>query len=136
MDFEIKSDNEYSLLFSDQSHDKNEWLTDYAVSLNSSDMSGIVRVDNPPYGQSPLVLFDSVKNEWRGWEGEKRWGSMEGEFDLSAISDNTGHITLTATIFSGHSAPASRMVIELVVESSQLDQIAKTAKEFFGSTVK
>ena len=100
MDFEIKSDNEYRILFSERSHDSKGWLTQYTVTLYSPNMSGTVRVDNSPYGQSPLQLFQSIENEWKGWKGEKSWGSFEGEFDLSATSDSTGHITLKASLFS------------------------------------
>ena len=131
MDFEIKSDNEYRILFSERSHDSKGWLTQYTVTLYSPNMSGTVRVDNSPYGESPLQLFQSIENEWKGWKGEKSWWSFEGEFDLSATSDSTGHITLKASLFSGYGVPSSRLQTELQVESGQLDQIAKTAREFF-----
>jgi len=131
MDFEIKGDKEYSIVFGDRSYDCKGWLTHYTVRLYSPNMNGTVRVENSPYGNSPVDLFKSIENEWRGWEGEKSWGSLEGEFDLSAHSDNTGHITLTARIFSGHYVPSSRLETELIIESGQSDIIAKQAEEFF-----
>ena len=131
MNFEIKSDNEYRIVFSDRSYDSEGWLTHYTVSLYSPHMSGAVRVENSPYGVSPEKLFKSIENEWRGWKGEKSWGSLEGEFDLCAVSDSTGHITLTARIFSGLSVPSSRLETELNIESGRSDIIAKQAAEFF-----
>ena len=131
MDFEIKSEKEYRIVFSDRSYDKKGWLTHYTVGLFSPHINGIVRVDNSPYGQSPLTLFKSMEREWKGWEGEKSWGSLEGEFDLTAVSDRKGHITLKTRIHSGHYLPSSSLMTELIVESGQLDYIASKAEEFF-----
>lgn len=132
MDFEIKSNNDYRIVFSDRAYDKKDWLTEYTVSLHSPSMNGAVRVLNAPYGQSPLELFESIEKDWNGWNGEKSWGSMEGEFDICAISDKTGHITLKARINSGHYVPSARLETELVVEAGQVEGIAKKAKGFFG----
>jgi len=131
MGFEIKSDKEYRIVFGDRKYDKNGWLTHYTVSLQSPDINGTVRVENPPYGQPPLELFKSMERDWKGWEGEKSWGSLEGEFELSAVSDGTGHITLTTILHFGHYPPSSRLETELVIESGQLDYLAKNAGEFF-----
>ena len=132
MDFEIKSHKEYGIVFSERAYDKKGWLTDYLVSLYSPNMSGAIRVDNAPYGQSPLKLFESIEKEWKGWQGEKSWGSLEGEFNISAISDKTGHITLKARIASGHYVPSARLETELIVEAGQVEGILKKAKAFFG----
>lgn len=131
MDFEIAGVEDYRIVFFEREFDKKEWLTHYKVTIQAPDMNGTVRVENPPAGRSPLHLFQSIQKEWRGWKGEKGWGALEGEFDLSASSDKTGHITLKARLFSGYSPPSSKLEIELIVESGQTDSIAKKAQEFF-----
>jgi hypothetical protein len=95
-------------------------------------MKGTVQVDNAPYGQSPAVLFKQIEEEWKGWEGEKAWTSLEGEFDLVATTDSTGHVMFSASIRSGYIPPESRLFIEFVVEAGQSELNHKRAKEFFG----
>jgi len=129
--FEIKSEQGYLLSFSDRAFDTKDMISNYSVSLCSPTMSGSVRVYNAPYGTTPLNLFQSIDNEWQGWKGEKCWGAIEGEFDLVASSDNTGHITIRARIFSGYGPPSAKMEIESIVESGRTRELAEKAKLFF-----
>lgn len=131
MIFDIKSEQGYRIVFADRRFDPKNWLINYTVSLFSPGMEGTVRVYNPPFAHSPLALFKSMETQWSGWRGEKSWGSLEGEFDLSAESDSTGHIVLRARIFAGHSPPSSRLDTEIIVEAGQLAFIAKQAEKFF-----
>lgn len=131
MEFEIKSDKGYGITFHSQEHDKNGWLAYYSVSLVAPTMRATIQVDNAPYGTTPADIFEQIANEWKGWEGDKTWGSLEGEFDLSATSDSTGHISLVATVYSGTFPPSSKMVSEFIIESGQLEKYKKNAETFF-----
>ena len=131
MEFEIKSDRGYGIIFHSQEHDENGWLAYYSVTLVAPTMSATIQVDNAPYGISPVGLFEQMAIEWQGWKGEKTWGSLEGEFDLTATSDSTGHITLVASVYSGTFPPSSKMVSEFEIELGQLEKYKKYAVEFF-----
>ena len=127
----LKGDRGYSILFHSPERDKKGWLAYYSVTFTAPDMNATIKVDNAPVGISPRELFEKMANEWQGWKGEKDWGSLEGEFDLSATSDSKGHITLVASIRSGYIPPCSKTVIELILEAGQLEMIKKHANEFF-----
>lgn len=131
MKFQIKTDRGYEVVFDARSFDSKDWLASYFVSLHSPNMKGTVRVDNPPYGISPLEFFSSIASDWKGWSGEKSWGSIEGEFDLTAESDRTGHIIIRARIFEGHSPPSSQLETTLIFEAGQCENMAIEAAKFF-----
>ena len=134
MEFKIENDRGHELIFHSRKVPDKNWIEFYSVTLVSPQMKGTVQVDNASYGQSPVELFQSMEREWKGWSGEKSWGSLEGEFSLSATSDNTGHIFLNTRIQSGHSPPTSSMELEFVVESGQLTTIEKKAASFFDTS--
>ena len=94
-------------------------------------MKATVQVDNSPYGISSIGLFEEMAIEWRGWDREKSWGSLEGEFDLTETSDSTGHVTLLASVYSRTFPPCAKMICEFYIESGQLDKLNKQALEFF-----
>jgi hypothetical protein len=131
MDFEINSHRGYRILFHSQVFDRKGLLTHYSVTLETPHMEGTVQVDNSPYGPSPVGLFEQIANEWKGWKGEISWGSLEGELDLVATSDSTGHVTFAASIRSGYIPPEARLSVEFIVEAGQMDRHHKQAKEFF-----
>src|SRR5260370_41832297 len=37
-------------------------------------------------------LFADLARNWRGWEGEKRWESLEAELKLACSCDRLGHV--------------------------------------------
>ena len=40
--------------------------------------------------------FEGLAAHWRGWPGERRWESLEGDVRLLAVPDGRGTITLRA----------------------------------------
>ena len=128
MEFEIKSERGYSILFHTQEHNKNQLLDYYSVTLTTPSMSATVRIDNAPAGVTPIEFFEKISN---GGRGEKAWASLEREFELSAASDSTGHTTIIARVYSGFSSPSAAMSIGFQIEASQLKKIQKKASEFF-----
>ena len=51
------------------------------------------------FGLTRLVA--RTAEEYTGWEGEKRWESMEGQLVISAVSERTGYATFTVEITEG-----------------------------------
>ena len=43
-----------------------------------------------------VTFFDSLVDDWRGWTGERRWESLEGELQVTATHD--GHVRLAVTV--------------------------------------
>jgi hypothetical protein len=69
---------------------------------------------------------------WRGWTGERRWASLEGDVELVASHDGLGTITLTAQLgteaFAVHRWTASA---ELLLDAGGLERIAREARRLF-----
>jgi len=131
MELEVKGSQGYKMLFHSREHDKNKWLSYYSVTLIAPSMEATVRVDNAPYGVSPVNLFSEISEQWKGWEGEKSWGSLEGEFNLSVKNDSVGHVIFFTSVQTEAYPQNSKMVIEFEVELGQLEYLKKQAVEFF-----
>ncbi len=106
-------------------------LESYAVSVETPGLSARVRVENPPYGSSPAAFFAELAKQWRGWKGEKRWGSMEGELDLAAVSDSTGHVRLTVRMRPDAYPAVWSATASVLIEAGQLEGLERRFAEFF-----
>jgi len=54
------------------------------------------------YQPDDLVAFlDELAREWKGWQGEKEWKSVEGDLALSGTADGLGVVALRVTLKSG-----------------------------------
>ena len=80
------------------------------------------------------AFFDDLAANWRGWLGKKEWRSLEGELSLSATSDSTGHVTLSARIRSGPYPFDWGLSAVLLVEAGQLDGIAASIAAFLNDS--
>lgn len=108
------------------------WLSSYRVSLRSSKMNAEVIVDNAPYGDTPVEFFETLNDNWKGWEGEKSWGALEGEYWLSATISKTGHVTLTACL--NVNPYLWTAAAKLDIEAGQLEVLKNRVRRFFGYT--
>ena len=102
---------------------------DLLVELNDVALSAKVRV----YGylsENLPEFFLFMKENWRGWSGSKKWGSLEGEFNLKAEMDKMGHITLKVYLcpsqYDGWEAKTN-----LYLEPNQLDRLYEEARELY-----
>jgi hypothetical protein len=70
--------------------------------------------------------FEALAEAWRGWSGERRWESLEGDVALVAVHDGHGTVRLRATLrteaFSQHRWNASA---ELLLDAGGLDRVAR-----------
>src|SRR5215212_1777050 len=110
-------------------------LDPLVVTLSSESLRASARVYNNHYadGVQGLVRFlEDLAANWRGWQGEKSWESVEGDFELACRSDGLGHVEMTVRLSSVITDPAGwRVRCELMVEAGQLDSIAEDARRFF-----
>jgi hypothetical protein len=123
--FTIQTEPNIKLLFDSPEYNQEGLLEKYQVSIFSKGLSVKLKADNPPYGHSPYKLFEQIANDWRGWNGEKGWGAMEGEYSLTATFAKTGHITL-------EEYNLWTVTAKIDIEAGQIENLAKKAKKFFG----
>jgi hypothetical protein len=82
-------------------------------------------------GLRPMsAFFSELAAAWRGWENERRWGSLEGELNLCATHNGLGTIALVAELRSGvymeEGATWGARGI-LFLDSGALDHLARSA---------
>jgi Family of unknown function (DUF6228) len=82
--------------------------------------------------QALSEFFQGLADSSRGWEGERKWRSLEGELQLTASIDKTGHVWLRMNskiraLFVGL-AGAGQTGVEL--EAGQLEALAQDMKQF------
>jgi hypothetical protein len=83
-----------------------------------------------PHGDFRHV-FDEMASQWRGWPGEKRWSSLEGEIRLACTHDGLGHIEIRIDLETEPRAPSNwRAMGTILVEAGQLDRLARMAARF------
>ena len=128
--FEIFNGPDLKVAFTDPEFSDDSWLTSYLFTILGRGITANVRVDNPPYGQSPFVLFEQMNNEWSGWKEPKGWCAMEGECNLRATYETRGHIILSAGIDNQSGSWSANANID--IEAGELDSLARLAKAFFG----
>lgn len=74
-------------------------------------------------------FLESLAVDWKGWKGERKWDSLEGELSLKAKADRTGHVYLSIEIRDG-APPRWQVTASLLLEAGQLDRIAGNGREF------
>jgi hypothetical protein len=86
------------------------------------------------YVLSPLDIvpfFDDLANHWRGWEGAKIWGSLEGQLKLACTRDKLGHLFLRVTLQDNLGAADWLAGATLELAAGDLEQLAAAAKSIF-----
>lgn len=134
-EFIIKSEKGVRLTFHSRRFSSDGWLSSYLMTGEAPGFSGEIEVENPPYGMSPAALFKQVAEEWSGWKGEKGWGAIEGEFNLSATCDSLGHVTFVVELNPNGYPPCWSANLSLVVDAGQLEELSNDAKLFFDESV-
>jgi Family of unknown function (DUF6228) len=104
----------------------------WQVTLILPGLSASAEVDAVAYdGEHTLgLLFRRLADDWRGWEGERTWRSLEGDFDLAATHDGLGHVALEVRLRSGPYAADWLATGTLSLDAGQLDAVARDAAAF------
>ncbi|KUM34892.1 hypothetical protein AR689_12405 [Arthrobacter sp. EpRS71] len=75
-----------------------------------------------------LSFFEDLASNWRGWDGDKNFDSIEGDFRLAAKHD--GHIHLALELReSGRSTPWTAMGELILDPGEELTAAAESLRE-------
>ncbi len=121
----------YRLIFSNRKPPTRARGAEYVtVELVGPDLAA-TRTQVYLYDPEPLVrLFDELAQNWRGWEGDKHWHSVESDLDLKCTSDRLGHITIAVTLRSGPYVEDWSVSAPVFLDAGSLDIIAQEMKAF------
>jgi len=103
------------------------------VHLTAHDHSARKRVFMYRDGADLVSLFRAAAADWRGWSGERRWKSVEGELSVSLETDGLGHITMSVSVADelGDRPDPWCLQTTLTLEAGQLARVARDAERFF-----
>lgn len=102
----------------------------FRVAIRSQHLSSLTDVYAfDPFDSNLMRFFEDLAENWKGFDGEKSWSSLEGEFSLSCMSDSLGHFALEVTIRNIEDTRYARKTI--YIESGQLEKIAGEVRNFF-----
>jgi hypothetical protein len=103
----------------------------YQVILKAQDLTASAKVYAfEPHG-ALVQYFADLAAHWKGWDGEKKWSSLEGEFTLSCKSNGHGHVEMKVMLKSGLYEDDWSVQIMMNVDAGQLEEIASNIKRFF-----
>jgi hypothetical protein len=95
-----------------------------------------LRAEREVYAYAPLgdfrALFEGMARDWRGWQGERSWTSLEGELHLGCTHDGLGHIAIRVELETENRGPSDWKAVGTIrVEAGVLDALAAAARSFF-----
>ena len=76
-------------------------------------------------------LFAYMAKEWKGWDGEIEWASIEQEFSIKCTSDQKGHIAVKLKFSQYEGAEPWDAQVTLNLESGLMEKASKNVKAFF-----
>ncbi len=126
------SSSSNELQFSEQEGlSRSEGSEYYRVILKAKDLTASAKVYAFEPHSELAQYFSDLAVHWKGWKGEKKWSSLEGEFTLSCNSDGQGHIAMEVILKSGLYEDDWTVQTELNIDAGQLEEIASNIKRFF-----
>ncbi|TWI46328.1 hypothetical protein IQ22_04479 [Pseudomonas duriflava] len=76
-------------------------------------------------------LFAYMAKEWKGWDGEINWASIEQELSITCTSDKKGHIAVKLMFSQYEGAEPWEAQVVLNLESGVMEKASKDIKAFF-----
>jgi hypothetical protein len=73
------------------------------------------------------AFFREMAEAWTGWDGAKRWTSLDGELNLSATISKLGQVELTVELVTLTSSMSTR----LALEAGSLERVARDVTQVF-----
>ncbi len=106
----------------------------FSVTLAAPAVTATVRVYEHGSQFVPRYFAELAAN-WRGWDGEKAWESVESHIALKATADRLGHVSLRVVLRDLFAPAAWRAEATLLLEAGQLEALAASAAQVFRADV-
>lgn len=104
----------------------------FHVTVFSPEFEGKMRVWAYTDADGLAGLFETMAEQWKGWNGTLEWGSIEREFIIKSKHDGLGHVEIQICLDKDCGALEPwRVEASIVVDCGQLDKIAKDVRKFF-----
>jgi len=85
-----------------------------------------------PKNEGLAQFFSELAVDWKGWEGVRKWSSLEGEFEIECEHDRLGNIGIVARLYKNRFYGVGWTgEIHFEIGAGQLDEIAKELIRFF-----
>jgi len=126
----IGNEGDVQLVLDEPRFNAEGWMDAYRISVVSRKLNAEVVVDNAPYGESVVDYFGLLHENWKGWDGEKSWYALEGEYSCSATMSRTGHLTLVVHL--NVQIDTLDVNAKFDIEAGQLDGLERKMRQFFG----
>ncbi len=97
-----------------------------------------LRAESDVYLPTPQPLdfarrLSETAEQWRGWDGDKSWSSIEGTLTVVWSHDRLGHVTFRATLQPTRQWFDWSAVATVEVDAGHLDRLAIDVKRFCSS---
>lgn len=117
--------NGRSLTFSEYSADY------FKVEIFDESISAVKKVWGYTDTFTLVDLFASIAHDWKGWDGKRKWESIEGDLIIAASSDKLGHIRIEICIRNNDLENDWMIQAPIYLDSGSLDAIAQSIDRFF-----
>ncbi|MGV9214597.1 DUF6228 family protein [Micromonospora sp. RB23] len=81
-------------------------------------------------------FFQSLADDWRGWEGKRNWCSLDGELQIDAHHDGRGHVAIGVTLRRARQAYAddawSARTVLMVEAGEEMTRLAADIRHLLG----
>lgn len=102
------------------------------VELHDEGLSarGEVKLSRPTQAEEPdLVAFlQGLADDWRGWDGERGWRSLDGKLRITARHDGKGHVSLGGAL-RGHSLSPDAWLARVFITVEAGEQLSSLVAE-------
>jgi len=127
--------NEASIELSEQEGlSKTDGSEYYRVTLreNQFKVSACVYAFDPK-DDSLGKFFTELASDWRGWDGSRKWMSLEGEFQLECQHDGVGHVDIIASLHSNPYDHGWSGQIRFAITAGELEEVSTRVNRFFAA---
>ena len=113
------------LVFSDHAGDY------FTATITGDPVSATKKVWGYTDTQFLVEMFEGIARDWTGWEGERAFESIEGDFRVAATSDRLGPVVLTVSLRSNDLDDHWWAEAPIFLDAGSLDAVARQVDAFF-----
>ena len=106
-------------------------FVDFTVRIDATGLSATTVVRSFETQQGLREFFGSLASDWRGWQGTRRWESIEHHLAIEATVDHHGHVALTFTLQRHYRPDAWSVTVTVSVDAGEeMTKLASRIDDF------